>query len=55
MGDHIVSVQFSNHTGYKGGFTGDVLNGPQLLKLVEVCIRMFSVCVMCARLRVCAA
>lgn len=29
------SVQFSNHTGYKS-FTGEVLQGEQLLKLVAV-------------------
>jgi len=33
--DPINSVQFSNHTGYKNGFTGDVLNGEQLTSLVD--------------------
>ena len=28
--DIINSVQFSNHTGYSGGWTGEVLNGAQL-------------------------
>eukprot|EP01043_Picozoa_sp_COSAG02_P064162 COSAG02_NODE_9295_length_2264_cov_1.382910_2_plen_74_part_00 len=30
----INSVQFSNHTGYAGGFTGDKLTGEQLATLV---------------------
>ena len=29
------SVQFSNHTGYPGGFTGDRLTGEQLATLVK--------------------
>ncbi|CAK9093459.1 N-terminally processed] [Durusdinium trenchii] len=33
--DPINSVQFSNHTGYKNGFKGDVLNGDQLKDLVK--------------------
>eukprot|EP00546_Thalassionema_frauenfeldii_P011969 CAMPEP_0178913140 /NCGR_PEP_ID=MMETSP0786-20121207/10673_1 /TAXON_ID=186022 /ORGANISM="Thalassionema frauenfeldii, Strain CCMP 1798" /LENGTH=321 /DNA_ID=CAMNT_0020585841 /DNA_START=134 /DNA_END=1096 /DNA_ORIENTATION=- len=33
--DIINSVQFSNHTGYSQGFTGDVLNGTQLTSLVD--------------------
>ncbi len=37
--DPLNSVHFSNHTGYPGGFAGDVLHGPKLwdifLKLVE--------------------
>ncbi len=32
--DPINSVQFSNHTGYKGGFRGQVLGGEQLEDLV---------------------
>lgn len=31
----INSVQFSNHTGYAGGFTGDRLTGEQLATLVR--------------------
>mmetsp|Transcript_43132 Transcript_43132/g.55434 ORF Transcript_43132/g.55434 Transcript_43132/m.55434 type:complete len:321 (+) Transcript_43132:57-1019(+) len=31
--DVVNSVQFSNHTGYAGGITGEVLNGAQLLDL----------------------
>lgn len=33
--DVINSVQFSNHTGYKNGWKGTVLNGEQLWDLVE--------------------
>jgi len=33
--DPINSVQFSNHTGYKNGVTGQVLDGKQLLELVS--------------------
>ena len=29
------SVQFSNHTGYPGGFTGDKMTGEQLETLVR--------------------
>ena len=32
--DIVNSVQFSNHTGYPGGWEGDVLDGDRLLKLV---------------------
>ena len=31
----INSVQFSNHTGYKGGVRGDVVDGEGLGRLVE--------------------
>lgn len=33
--DSINSVQFSNHTGYAKGVKGDILNGDQLLNLVQ--------------------
>lgn len=33
--DIINSVHFSNHTGYESGFRGDVLNGDQLLSILE--------------------
>lgn len=33
--DTIHSVQFSNHTGYENGFTGDRLDGTQLLNLIQ--------------------
>ena len=33
--DFVNSVQFSNHTGYQGGFEGDVLNGEQLVSLLN--------------------
>lgn len=33
--DPINSVQFSNHTGYKNGWKGDVMNGTQLAALLE--------------------
>ena len=33
--DVINSVQFSNHTGYKNGWKGTVLNGEELWDLVE--------------------
>lgn len=33
--DVINSVQFSNHTGYPGGWEGEVLDGQQLGKLVD--------------------
>lgn len=33
--DPINSVQFSNHTGYKNGFRGEVLGGEQLSQLVN--------------------
>ena len=33
--DAINSVQFSNHTGYEHGFTGDVLGGPALEELIS--------------------
>lgn len=33
--DPINSVQFSNHTGYAGGFRGEVLQGAQLTALVD--------------------
>ena len=33
--DFVNSVQFSNHTGYQGGFEGDVLNGEQLVSLLK--------------------
>ena len=33
--DVINSVHFSNHTGYQGGWTGDVLNGDQLRSILD--------------------
>jgi pyridoxine kinase len=33
--DVVNSVQFSNHTGYSAGITGEVLNGTQLLELAR--------------------
>lgn len=33
--DAVNSVQFSNHTGYAGGFRGEVLQGDQLWALLE--------------------
>eukprot|EP01051_Picozoa_sp_SAG22_P032396 SAG22_NODE_13642_length_399_cov_1.373333_1_plen_117_part_10 len=33
--DPVNSVQFSNHTGYKNGWTGKCLEGDDLLSLVE--------------------
>lgn len=33
--DVVNSVHFSNHTGYPGGWTGDVLNGDQLRSILE--------------------
>ena len=33
--DPINSVQFSNHTGYAGGWRGEVLQGEQLWALIE--------------------
>ena len=33
--DFVNSVQFSNHTGYSGGFKGQVLDGDQLVTLVQ--------------------
>jgi len=33
--DVVNSVHFSNHTGYEGGWTGDVLNGDQLRAILE--------------------
>jgi pyridoxine kinase len=33
--DVINSVHFSNHTGYQGGWTGDVLNGDQLRSILS--------------------
>lgn len=33
--DVINSVHFSNHTGYNGGFQGDVMNGDQLREILE--------------------
>ncbi len=33
--DFINSVNFSNHTGYENGLTGDVMNGDQLQKILQ--------------------
>lgn len=33
--DVVNSVHFSNHTGYSGGFEGDVLQGDQLRKILQ--------------------
>ena len=33
--DFINSVQFSNHTGYEKGVTGDVMNGEQLKQILR--------------------
>jgi pyridoxine kinase len=33
--DVVNSVHFSNHTGYPGGWTGDVLNGDQLRSILD--------------------